>query len=104
MIDSRQKGIRFEQEIAAFLRPVYPDAHRGIQARGEEAADVVIPDFWIECKRKRAPDIRAAFEQARLGARVFGKIPLAITRKDRGRTLVTMDLDCLLAMLERWIR
>lgn len=101
-IDSRQKGIRFEQEIAAFLRPVYPDAHRGIQSRGEEAADVVIPDFWIECKRKRAPDIRAAFEQAQVG-RLFGKIPLVITRKDRGRTLVTMDLDCLVEMLRRWV-
>lgn len=46
---SRDKGQRFERAIANALKPLYPDAHRGLQPNGENA-DVEGTDFWVECK------------------------------------------------------
>lgn len=101
MIDSRRKGLAFEQAIVRYMKglkrsdgwSLLPDARRGIQSRGEEKADVVIPRIWVECKRGRQPNIRRAIHQASLAARPLGLVPMVISRADLDDTLVTLRLD-----------
>ncbi len=52
MINSRNKGLAFEREIARKMRPYFPNAKRGLQYQaGEYVPDVVGTPFYIECKR-----------------------------------------------------
>lgn len=50
---SRNKGRRFEQEVARLLRTKWPEARRGLsQTRaGAECCDVEGTPYFIECKR-----------------------------------------------------
>lgn len=50
-----RKGKGYERTVAAYLRPIYPEAGRGIQTRGggKEAPDVEGTPLYVECKRHR---------------------------------------------------
>jgi len=101
---SRRKGAQWERELVRRFREVMPDAdvRRGFQARsGEEAADVECPVFWIEAKRGKRPNIRAALRQANEASSV-GRVPLAIVRDDRSEATVTLALDDFLELVEEW--
>lgn len=105
---SRDKGKRFERQIAAALRGVAGDTRRGWQTRsGSDEPDVIceaLPGCWLECKTGARPNIVAAMEQARTAAPA-GVAPVAITHWDRSVTLVTMDwcdwLEWVRRLLER---
>lgn len=90
---SRTKGHSFEREIARLLRPLYPQARRGLQYRdGVEACDVEGTPFHIECKRMKKVDIKKAFAQAKKDCQ--GKrIPIVISKEDRQEILITLDAD-----------
>ena len=97
---STNKGKRFEREIADAFRAVYPGAKRGFQFRGggAEVPDVTgIPTWHIECKVGARPNPLAALEQAFAEAEE-GRIPIAICKKDRCRTTVTMELETFLVL------
>jgi hypothetical protein len=100
---SRNKGASFEREIARELRAVWPEAVRGLgQARAaDEVPDVDVPGWWIECKRMRECRPQAALRQAEKAAIGSGRIPVAITRDDRDRTVVTLNLEDWIALVER---
>lgn len=94
-VNSKQKGARYEREIALALRYYGYDARRSVQYSGrvEESADVIgLPYMHIECKHyaNRAFDY-AWIDQARRDAQ--GTIPIVIHRTDNHRNLVTMDFD-----------
>jgi hypothetical protein len=107
----REKGKRFEREIADRLRSVLPaDAEqirRGWQSRsGRDDADVILPEWlglWIECKVGARPNIVAAIEQAREACGPT-MAPVAITRRDRETAIVSMGLDDWLGMLVHYAR
>lgn len=95
MTNSKQKGARYEREVAIVLRSYGYEARRSVQYSGnvEESADVVgLPYIHIECKhyKNRAFDYDW-LDQAKRDAK--GKIPIVIHRTDNHRNLVTMDLD-----------
>ena len=102
---SRRKGIRFEREVAAAFRSACPgfDARRGFQPRsGAEAPDVILPaPFWIECKRGKRTNHRAALRQAREAAPV-DCWPVAICRDDRSDALVTLAFSDFLELVAQW--
>ena len=100
---NRKKGADFERELVHRFRDVMPGApvKRGLQCRGAEMADVDMPVFWPEAKRMKRPNIRKAYEQA-TGDCPKGKIPIAITRANREKALVTMSLDDFLDFIEEW--
>lgn len=51
---SRAKGHGYERDVANYLKPIYPNAKRGLQGRdGAEACDVEGTPLFIECKRHR---------------------------------------------------
>jgi len=86
------------------FREAMPGAEirRGLQYRcGEEVADVDCPVFWVECKRGRKPNVRAALRQAQASA-PKGRLPLAVIRDDRQEPFVALLLEDLLGMVSEW--
>ena len=101
---SRRKGRRFEQELVHLFREAMPGANvrRGLQARGgEEVPDLDCPVFWIEAKRGRKPNVRAALKQAEETA-PKGRIPLAVIRDDRAESFVVASLEDFLELVREW--
>ena len=101
---SRRKGAAFERATVHRFREVMPDAdvRRGLQSRsGEDAADVECPVFWVESKRHRRTNIRAALRQA-VEAAPKGRIPIAVCKDDRETATVTMLLDDFLELVREW--
>lgn len=96
---SKQKGARYELEVAHFLQAHgYPDAHRTAQHCGKtgDAGDVEgVPGLHIECKRVERLNLYSAYHQAvrDSSANGNGNIPVVIHKKNREETLVTLSLD-----------
>ena len=92
----RAKGVRGELEAAHLFRDIGFRARRGV-GQWQSATlcpDVVLddlPNYWIEVKRGAEVKPFEALEQA---IKACGKkIPIAITRKDKGKHSATMRLD-----------
>jgi len=96
-INSRDKGARFEREVAAWFRDTLldPQARRGQQfAGGTDSPDVVLPGMeWlhIEAKHVEKLNIYKAMEQAKRDAGE-GKIPTVFMRKNGEEMLVVLPL------------
>ncbi len=101
---SREKGARFEREIAMELREIFGnESRRGFQYRdGTEVGDVLNPVFFIECKRHKRCNVKAALRQAFDNCNDKTKYPIAITRDDNERAIVTMDLDDFKDLVGEW--
>ena len=101
---SRRKGLRYERELVHLFREAMPGAEvrRGLQSRGgEEVPDVDCPVFWIESKRGKKPNVRAALRQAEAAA-PQGRIPLAVIRDDRAEAFVALSLEDFLEFISQW--
>ena len=98
-INSKQKGARFEREIAEHLREKGFEARRGIQFRGGEDSPDVISNFplHIEAKHVEKLNLANALEQSRTDAN--GNPYCVIHRKNRGKTYITLELDQLIELL-----
>lgn len=96
---SKQKGARFELEIAHYLQAHgYSLAHRTAQHCGKtgDAGDVEgIEGLHIECKHVEKLNLYAAYHQAvrDSSANGDGNIPVVIHKRNRQETLVTMSID-----------
>lgn len=92
---SRDKGKRWEREVASAFRALFgQQVRRGWQAReGHDAADVDgVPLFRIEAKHHKLVNIHAAVRQSVEDAEKAGdsRWVLAITKSDRTLPLATM--------------
>lgn len=100
---SRRKGHDYEREIARDMRSLFGNqVKRGLQSRNgtfEPVPDVDVPIFWIECKRGKRTNIKAALRQAQRDT--DGRTPVAVCRDDRDRAIVAMDYTDWLQMVER---
>jgi hypothetical protein len=110
---SRTKGHGFEREVAAWLREtVGIEAKRGLsQPRGgtAEEPDVLTPGgwpLWLELKRGKKTDSRAALRQARNAIASSGADcwPVAICRDDQEDATAMMPLELLGLLLLLWDR
>ena len=93
-MNSREKGKRYEREIANHFKAKGYDARRGQQYCGANGdADVVgLPFVHIECKHRERLDLYEAMDQA-VGDAREGEKPVVIHRKDYKSSLVTMRLE-----------
>ena len=101
---SRRKGAAWERELVRMFREVMPGAEisRGFQYRsGEDACDVEMPVFWVEAKRHKRVNIKAALRQAE-EASPKGRVPVAVTKDDRAAAIASMRLDDFLELVEQW--
>ena len=96
---SRQKGARFELEVAHYLQAHgYPDAHRTAQHCGKtgDAGEVEgVGGLHVECKHVEKLNLYNAYHQAvrDSDANGNGNIPVVIHKRNREETLVTLSLD-----------
>lgn len=98
-MNSRQKGVRGERELAGKLREYGFDTRRGQQYSGANGdADVVgLPGVHIECKRVERLNIEDAMAQSKRDAR-SGEIPVVMHRKNNSEWLVTLPLPLFMDM------
>ena len=98
---SRDKGKRFERQIAALLRDRGLDAHRGVQYHGgPDSPDVTgLPGYHIECKAVERLNVHEAFQQSVRDAGE-GEVPLVVHKKSREDILVTLRFSDFLDLLE----
>lgn len=98
-INSKQKGARFERELAKYFREKgFSDARRTAQYCGNtgDASDVVgLPGIHIEAKHQEAMRLYEWMEQAKHDAKEngSGNLPAVFHKKNRAAVLVTMELD-----------
>ena len=98
---SRRKGHNYERTLARELKAEFPDLDikRGLgQSRdGADVPDVEFPGYWLEAKRQKKCNIKAALEQAREAASRSGRpgplVPVAICKDDRQPAIVAMYMD-----------
>ena len=100
----RRKGHDYERSLAQRFAEVFgaENSRRGIQYRsGGEVPDVEIPAFWVEAKRGRRTNIRAALQQAREACDV-PKWLLAICKDDGQPAIASMFLDDFMDLITEW--
>jgi Holliday junction resolvase len=103
-INSRQKGARYERELAkAFRNEGYSGARRSVQYSGANGdADVVgLPGIHVEAKHVEHLNIHHAMDQAVRDARE-GELPAVFHRKNNCETLVTMRMEDWFTIYREW--
>lgn len=103
--NNRARGQQLERDVANRFKAIMPgeEIKRGLQSRGEEFADVIMPRFWPECKRtKSRPNPLGALDQAERGSLGTGLIPLAICKEDRRAATVTLYFEDFAELVEVW--
>ena len=94
-MNSKDKGKRYERELAADLREYGYDTRRSVQYCGNtgEAADVIgLPYIHIEAKHQEQLRIYDWMAQAVRDAR-DGNIPAVFFRRNKHKTLVCLRFD-----------
>ncbi len=102
---ARRKGHDFERETARRFAEVFgsTEVRRGLQYRdGADCADVIAPALWIECKRGRKTNARAALAQATAASEGKGYWPIAVCKDDNEPATVTISLDDFLDLVREW--
>ena len=102
MINSKQKGNRFERWVASFFRYHGYNCRRGQQYSGANGdADVVgAPGIHIECKAVERLNLYDAMAQAVRDGKE--QIPVVIHKKNYCDPLVTMRIDEWIDFYKAW--
>ena len=107
-INSKQKGARFERQLARIFREYgYTDARRTAQYCGNtgDASDVVgLPGLHIEAKHCEQMRLYEWMAQAKNDALANGKalLPAVFHKKNNAEILVTMELDDFMNLYREW--
>ena len=98
-INSKQKGARFERQLAGMLREYGYQCRRGQQYCGANGdADVIgLPGVHIEAKAVERLNIYDAMAQAKSDARK-GEIAAVFHKKNYHNVLVTMEFEDFMKM------
>ncbi len=100
-MNSRDKGVRGELELAEFLRDRGVEARRGQQhAGGTDSPDVKIETGFVhfECKRTEKFSLYDALDQARRDGGT--KLPVVAHRRNRKEWVAIVPLDSLVELLK----
>jgi Holliday junction resolvase len=95
-VNSKQKGARFERELAKYFRDNGYDTRRTAQYCGNtgEAADISgLPGIHVEAKHQETLRLKDWVEQAVHDSSETGRLPAVFHRKNNEKVLVTMRLD-----------
>ena len=100
-MNSKDKGKRFERQIANVLKERGYEARRGQQYCGTSGdADVIgLPGVHIECKAVERLNVSAAYAQSQRDAR-DGEVPVVVHKKSREPIMITLTLDDFLDIYE----
>lgn len=95
-VNSKQKGARFERQLASKLREYGYEARRTSQYCGNtgDASDVIgLSGIHIEAKHQERMQLYDWMSQAKRDSAGTGKLPVVFHRKNNASILVTMELD-----------
>ena len=98
-VNSKQKGARFERQLASKFREYgYSDSRRTAQYCGNtgDASDVVgLPFIHVEAKHQEKMYLYDWMDQAKRDAEAGGegKLPVVFHKKNNAEILVTMTLE-----------
>ena len=103
-INSKQKGARFERNLASRLREYGYDCRRGQQYCGANGdADVVgLPGLHIEAKAQETMRLYEWMSQAKRDSEGTGRLPAVFHKKNNAEILVTMTLDDFMNLYREW--
>lgn len=103
MANSREKGAKYERELAKrFTAEGYP-SRRGQQYSGANGDDDVVglPGIHVEAKRHEQMRLYEWMAQAKRDAKE-DELPTVFHRKNNEKTLVTMELDDWIKIYREW--
>lgn len=101
MVNSRDKGKRYERHVASLFRSEGYDARRGQQYNGLDGDDVVgVPGIHIECKAVERLNLYDAIAQSKRDAK--GHVPVVIHKKNNCNDLVTMEFIDWIKLYREW--
>ena len=106
-VNSKQKGARFERQLASKFREYGYEARRTAQYCGNtgDASDVVgLPGLHIEAKHQEQMRLYDWVNQAKRDAAANGKgnLPAVFHKKNNAPILVTMELDSFMEIYREW--
>jgi Holliday junction resolvase len=104
-VNSKQKGARFERQLASKLREYGYDARRTAQYCGNtgEASDVVgLRGLHIEAKHQETMRLYEWMAQAKRDSEGTGRLPAVFHKKNNANILVTMELDDFMNLYREW--
>lgn len=104
MVNSKQKGARFERALANILKKDYGyDTRRGQQYCGANGdADVVgLPGIHIEAKHQERMQLYDWMAQSKSDAK-DGEIPAVFHKKNNCEILVTVPLNEFMKIYRSW--
>lgn len=104
-VNSKQKGARFERQLASRFRDYGYQARRTAQYCGNtgDASDVVgLPGIHIEAKHQERMQLYDWMAQAKRDASKTGKIPAVFHKKNNAEILVTMEFDDWMQLFREW--
>lgn len=104
-INSKQKGARFERELATKFKQYGYEARRTAQYCGNsgEAADVIgLPGIHIEAKHQETMRLYDWMEQAKRDSKGSDNLPVVFHKKNNAEILVTMRFDDWMQMFNEY--
>lgn len=104
MVNSRDKGKRYERHVASLFRAEGYDARRGQQYNGLDGEDVVgVPYIHVECKHRENGhgSLYDWIAQAKRDAK-DGETPVVIHKKNHCNDLVTMEFSDWIKLYREW--
>lgn len=104
-VNSKQKGARFERQLASKFREYGYKARRTVQYCGNtgDASDLVgLPGIHIEAKHQERMQLYDWMAQAKHDASGSDKIPVVFHKKNNAEILVTMEFDSFMRIYREW--
>lgn len=104
-VNSKQKGARFERQLALKCREYGYNARRTAQYCGNtgDASDVVgLPGIHIEAKHQERMQLYDWMAQAKRDAAGTGNLPAVFHKKNNSSILVTMEFDDWIQLFSEW--
>lgn len=104
-VNSKQKGARFERQLASRFRGYGYDARRTAQYCGNtgDASDVIgLPGIHIEAKHQERMSLYDWMAQAKRDSDGTGRLPAVFHKKNNAEILVTMELDDFMQLYREW--
>ena len=103
-VNSKQKGARFERQLASMFREHGYEARRTAQYCGNtgDASDVVgLPGIHIEAKHQERMQLYDWIDQAKRDAAGTGNVPVVFHKKNNAEVLVTMQFDSFMELYKK---
>lgn len=106
-VNSKQKGARFERQLASRFREYGYEARRTAQYCGNtgDASDVIgLPGIHVEAKHQEQMRLYEWMAQAKRDAAAGGgnALPAVFHKKNNAEILVTVELDTFMQLYREW--